>query len=121
MVRGKSMKRFGFVAVLVVAVLGSGCTVDEAPAGLKRTPPGSGPVVRFDLYHQPLPEIPLPNDAAMWPDPTSRTGLRINASLVAATDIEIVAREKFDTLEGWGTFAPITVGFDTRRPQEGAA
>ena len=32
--------------------------------------------------------------------------------MVAPTDIETVAREKFDTLEGWGTFAPITVAFD---------
>ena len=106
------MKLSGFVAVLVVAALGSGCTVDEVPAGLKRTPPGGGPVVRFDLYHQPLPEIPLPNDAAMWPDPTSRTGLRINASLLAPTSIERQARERFDRLEGWGTFAPISVAFD---------
>jgi hypothetical protein len=119
--RGKTMKLSGFVAVLVFSALGSGCTVDEVPAGLKRTPPGGGPVVRFDLYHQPLPEIPLPNDAAMWPDPTSRTGLRINASLVAATDIEVVAREKFDTLEGWGTFAPLTVAFDPRVPQDAPA
>jgi hypothetical protein len=117
--RGEAMKPSGWIAVLVFGVLGSGCTVDEVPAGLKRTPPGSGPLVRFDLYHQPLPEIPLPNDAAMWPDPTSRTGLRINASVVAATDIEVVARQKFDTLEGWGTFAPITVGFDVRKAQDG--
>jgi hypothetical protein len=96
----------GFAAASV------GCTADKVPDGLKRTPAGNGPIVRFDLEHKPLPEIPMPNNAAMWPDPTSRTGLRINASLVAPTHIEADAREKFDQLEGWGTFAPITVAFD---------
>src|SRR5262245_54606147 len=105
----RSVRTFG---VATLALFGLGCTVDEVPAGLRRTPSGNGPTVRFDLYHQPLPEIPLPNDVATWPDPTSRTGLRINASVVAPTSIEAVAREKFDTLEGWGTFAPLTVAFD---------
>jgi len=68
--------------------------------------------VRFNLGHQPLPEIPLPNDTATWPDPTSRTGLRVNASLVAPTAIEQQARQRFSEMEGWGTFAPISVAFD---------
>ena len=89
----------------LIALASVGCTVDEIPEGLKRTPDGNGPEVRFNLYHKPLPEIPMPNDVAMWPDPTSRTGLRINASIVAPTEIEETARKKFDQLEGWGTFA----------------
>ncbi|MEZ4223966.1 MAG: hypothetical protein R3B13_23660 [Polyangiaceae bacterium] len=103
---------------LAVGLSNLGCSVDEVPSGLKRTPEGAGPNVRFDLLHKPLPEIPLPNDSAMWPDPTSRTGLRINASVVAPTAIEEVARRKFDTLEGWGTYAPITVGFDKREKDD---
>ena len=93
------------------------CTMDRAPGGLRRTPAGPGATVRFDLSHRPLPDIPLPNDTATWPDPTSRTGLRINASLVAPTNIEAQARARFSELEGWGTFAPISVSFDI--PREG--
>jgi hypothetical protein len=91
-------------ALFVVA-----CAVDTIPAPLRATPTGNGPVVVFDLFAQPLPDIPLPNDVATFADPSSRTGRRVDASLVAATNIERKARAQFDELEGWGTFAPITV------------
>jgi hypothetical protein len=87
------------------------CSIDTIPVGLRATPAGDGPVVVFDLLARPLPDIPAPNDVATFADPTSRTGRRINASLVAPTAIESAAREQFDELEGWGTFAPITVRF----------
>ena len=106
---------------LALGLSALGCSVDEVPEGLRRTPPGDGPTVRFDLYHKPLPDIPLPNDSATWPDPTSRTGLRVNASIVAPTEIEATARKKFDSLEGWGTYAPITIAFDKKPGQAGAA
>ncbi len=64
------------------------------------------------MFHRPLPEIPLPNNIATWPDPTSRTGLRINASLIADTDIEANSRRKMNQIEGWATFGLISVGFD---------
>jgi hypothetical protein len=67
--------------------------------------------VQFDLFHLPLPNIPAPNDIATFPDPTSRTGRRLNASMVAPTNMEMLARQEFDELEGWGTTAPITVAF----------
>ena len=86
--------------------------MDRAPSPLGLTPSGPGARIRYDLAHRPLPAIPLPNDAATWPDPTSRTGLRINASLVAPTEIETEARERFNQLEGWGTFAPLSLSFD---------
>ena len=95
----------------LLAVGAAGC-LDEAPHGLKMTPSGPGARVRYDLGARPLPAIPLPNDAATWPDPTSRTGLRVNASLVAPTTIETQARARFSQMEGWGTFAPIAVAFD---------
>lgn len=109
--RRSSLTRLALVipAALLLAV--PSCD-ESAPDGLRRTPDGPGATVRFDLAHVPLPDIPLPNDTATWPDPTSRTGLRINASLVAPTEIEKDAREQFDQLEGWGTFAPISVSFD---------
>lgn len=113
--------RLGFAGA-VVAFAGLwggpvGC-VDRAPEGLGHTRPGPGATIRFDLAHEPLPEIPLPNDTATWPDPTSRTGLRINASLIAPTELEQKARARFNQMEGWGTFAPIAVAFDL--PEGGA-
>ena len=108
-----------FLLASAVVALASSCVMDRAPEGLRRTPDGPGPTVRFDLAHKPLPEIPIPNDVATWSDPTSRTGLRINASLVAPTSIEQKARAQFSKMEGWGTFAPMWVSFDVDRSQEG--
>ena len=102
------------------AVAGLGLTLllvapscfDESPGDFGRTRSGPGATVRYDLGHKPLPDIPLPNDTATWPDPTSRTGLRLNASLIAPTNIEAQARKNFSQMEGWGTFAPIWMSFD---------
>jgi hypothetical protein len=98
------------LALAVGCVLGAGCD-DTIPAGLRPTPPGTGPEIVFDLARRPLPEIPAPNDVATFADPTSRTGRRVNVSLLAPSYIEYVAREGFGTMEGWGTFMPITVAF----------
>jgi len=103
------MRRVLLLSTLLSLAL-SGC--ERAPEGLRATPDGDGPLVRFDLLHRPLPEIPLPNDLATWPDPTSRTGLRLNPSLIAPTHIEGEARRRMGELEGWGSYAPITVSFD---------
>ncbi len=87
------------------------CAGDTVPVGLRATPPGTGPTVVFDVTHKPFPEVPLPNDFATFADPTSRTGRRINVSLIATTGIERIAREAFNEMEGWGTLAPISVQF----------
>ena len=108
------------LSLLAFAIVGPACTIDQAPDGLKRTPGGDGPEVVFDTSHRPLPEIPLPNDVASFADPTSRTGRRINVSLVAPTRLETDARVGFNTLEGWGTFAPITVSFARERGGDAA-
>jgi hypothetical protein len=94
------------------------CGVDTAPAPARRTPAGNGPEVVFDITRRPLPEIPQPNDIATFADPTSRTGRRINVSLTSPTRLESAAREGFTSMEGWGTFAPITVAFarDAKTP-----
>src|SRR5687768_338249 len=104
---------------LVVAISASACDVDRAPDGARRTPDGDGPRVVFDVTRRPLPEIPQPNDIATFADPTSRTGRRINVSLVAPTRLESQARADFTSLEGWGTFAPLTVAFE-RDPRTAA-
>ena len=115
------LARLSAVAVTIGVALApalSACEVDTAPAGARLTPPGDGPLVVFDTLRRPLPEIPQPNDVATFADPTSRTGLRINVSTVAPTGIEAISRQGFDSLEGWGTFAPITVAF-ARDPRTG--
>jgi hypothetical protein len=106
------LSRYAMLAAALACCAASACIFDEAPQGLRRTPPGPGATVRFDMLHKPLPDIPIPNDLATWPDPTSRTGLRINASLIAPTEIETIARKRFSEMEGWGTFGWITVSFD---------
>src|SRR5260370_33924089 len=47
-----------------------------------------GPLVAFDLFHKPLPAIPLPSDLATRPEPNSPTGPPPNASLIAPTPPE---------------------------------
>ncbi len=93
--------------LLLVACDGGGL-----PSGWRATPDGSGPRVTWDLDAESMPVIPMPNDVATWPDPTSPTGRRINASMAVPTNLERRTRELFDQLDGWGTFAPISVAFD---------
>jgi hypothetical protein len=107
-----SFLKAAFLGLSIAIVSAPGCAVDEAPGGVRRAVKTDGPTVVFDMARKPLPELPLPNDVATYPDPTSRTGRRINASLVAPTAIERQARNKFSQLEGWGTFAPISIPFD---------
>jgi hypothetical protein len=93
----------------LLAIL-AGCSAPE-PVGLRRSDPGDGAQVRFDVFAKPLPDIPLPNDFATRFDPSSPTRRRLNASLIASTGWERSIRGKLDELDGWGTFAPISVGF----------
>ncbi len=88
------------------------CGCESAATGLARTTPGSGAKVKFDTFHKPLPEIPLPNDFATRFDATATTKRRINASLVVPTAWELGTRQALDALDGWGTLAPISVSFD---------
>ncbi len=83
-----------------------------APQGLRAADEGPGPKVAFDVFHTPLPEIPLPNDFATRFDALSPTKRRINASIeVAPTRWERRIRAALDDISGWGTLAPITVSF----------
>jgi hypothetical protein len=96
----------------LLVVLGAGACLGDAPAFLGSTPAGKGPMVSFDVFHKPFPEIPLPNDFATRYDPTSPTGRRLNASILAGpTKWEQATRAELDKLSGWGTLAPITVSF----------
>ncbi|MBI5501326.1 MAG: hypothetical protein HY907_13860 [Deltaproteobacteria bacterium] len=101
--------------VTVVALLGGmACDGGGLPASLgpANKDQGDGPVVKFDLFAEPLPEVPLPIDVAMRPDPNSPTGKRVNAAiLVAPTEMEENTRRKIDQLDGWGVYSTISVGF----------
>ncbi len=98
-------------ALIVCAV--AACHSGGAPlTGFVATESGEGPRVVWDLNARPLPEIPFPNDIATRPDPTSPTGLRLNAALDAPTQQERQLREKLDSLDGFGTFGPLWVRFD---------
>ena len=66
-----------------VALLMGGCDSVVDPSGrtsvgLGQTERLGGPRVVWDIEAEPLPEIPLPNDAATRIDPTSPTGRRLN-------------------------------------------
>lgn len=99
-------------AVCVLPLLCFACETGGLPQGWAETPPGSGPRIRWDLNAEPLPELPLPNDVATWPDPTSPTGRRLNVSIIAPTYFEELTRTYFDQLDGWGTFGAISIPFD---------
>jgi len=79
---------------------------------LYQSPTGSGPQVIYNFLEKPLPNIPLPNDDATRFDESSPTKRRLNVSFQASTKLEQRAREAFNGLDGFGTFAPITVSFD---------
>lgn len=98
------------LSLALVLAAQTGCR-EEPIDGLLPAGGGNGPAVVFDVLARPLPEIPFPNDFATRLDPDSPTGRRVNASLVAPTLLEQEVREEFSRLDGWGTYAPMTVGF----------
>ena len=99
------------VPFLLGLVSAGGCYVDTAPNGLRETPSGPGAQVVYDPTRRPIPEVPLPNDVATFPDPTSRTGRRVNVSLHGKSFMERNARVGLSELEGWGTYMPIWAAF----------
>jgi hypothetical protein len=94
-------------ALLLWAITLTGC---GEPEGLLLALPAKT-TVKFDFDHRPLPDIPLPNDIATRPDPTTLTGLRVNASMLASTQMERTVRTLIDSLDGWGVYQPITIPF----------
>ncbi len=90
----------------------AGCRSAQPIEGLAPARDTGGPRIVFDLARKPLPEIPFPSDLATRPDPDSPTGLRLSSSLAAPSQLEQRTRALLDQLDGFGTFAPITVSFD---------
>ena len=99
-------------ALVFLCLTLSGCPGDPPESVLGDVPAGTGPRVKFDLQAKPLPEIPLPIDVATRLDPRSPTGRFVNVSEIAPTFLESDTRVKIGTLDGFGTYAPITVSFD---------
>lgn len=97
---------------LLLALLPVTACVGPEGEGLLPTPDGTGPRVIWDSKVKPLPDLPLPNNAATRLDPTSPTGRRINLSLQASTQAESLVRSKANTMDGFGTFSPVWVSFD---------
>lgn len=100
---------------------GCACVHDEGAWGwgkcvcgvepLRATPPGSGPVVRFDLDAKPWPDVPLPNNALTRAAPGEPTGRRLDFDPTAVTDAESRFRLRLNDLDGFGTFGALTVSF----------
>ena len=80
--------------------------------GLAPTPDPNGTRIKFDPLAQPMPEIPFPNDLATVMDASSATGRRLNIRMAAPTKLEEDVRSNINTLDGFGTFSPITVSFE---------
>ncbi|GMV44098.1 MAG: hypothetical protein AMXMBFR64_58140 [Myxococcales bacterium] len=97
------------LSALIGVTLCAGCMSAE-PGGIAKGQKATT-TVKMDFLHRPLPEIPLPNDVATRHDPTSPTGRRVNASMVAPTQLERRVREKIDQLDGWGVLQPISIPF----------
>lgn len=98
----------GLLTLAAAGVLMTACAPE--PEGLFAAQPAET-TVKMDFAARPLPEIPLPNDVATRFDPSSATGRRINASMVAPTSMESSVRELLARIDGWGVFQPITIPF----------
>jgi hypothetical protein len=101
-------RSLALTALAVLPALAS-CATGE-PEGLALAQPAQV-TVKMDFLHRPFPEIAMPTDLATRYDPSSPTKLRLNASKVAPTSMDRIARGKMDTLDGWGVFGAITVPF----------
>lgn len=101
------MVRALFAASLVVI---AACASPEA-SGLLLAPEGTGASIVFDIEERPFPNVPLPNDFASRFDAASPTKKRLNASKVASTAWERAIRDELARLDGWGTYAPMSLSF----------
>ncbi|MFO0746503.1 MAG: hypothetical protein U1F43_12635 [Myxococcota bacterium] len=114
MVRWLGLGAFVGVGVLGAAFIGcvSGGDDKTAAGVVFDTDAPFGPMVRFDPLALPVPEVPLPNDALLRVEDGTATGLAWNVSKKAPTAMERRIRALLPKLDGFGSFAPITVSFD---------
>jgi hypothetical protein len=98
--------------LLLLPCLAFACRSSQSVEGLAPANDTGGPQVVFDIARRPFPEIPFPNDLLTQSDQGSPTGVRLNASVIVPTGLEQRTRALLDQLDGFGTFAPITVSFN---------
>jgi len=98
--------------VLAAVLALAACSSAPSFEGLGPAHDGGGPKVQFDLSTPTFPGIPFPNDILTRPDASTHTGLRLNTSLIALSSLQANLRGTLDMLDGFGTFAPISVAFD---------
>src|SRR4051812_5630566 len=110
-------KRLPIACCAAIAL--ASCTSADPFDGLAPAQQTGGPRIVFDLTRKPFPEVPFPNDILTRVDPSSPTGLRLNSSVVAPTQLERDLHSRLDSLDGFGTFAPLTVAFDADLDVEG--
>ena len=115
----KIFKKFISCMIGLGALLLMTCDGGTLAEGLMPTQDGDGPIVIFDLYHKPLPKVPLPTNIAARPDPDSPTGIRLNVSHHAETEVESGIRRQIDDLDGWGTYSPISAAFECEGDRDG--
>lgn len=87
------------------------CVNGPRSEGLAPAENTGGPQIVWDIEARPLPEIPLPNNAATRLDPGSPTGRWVNVSFEAATQYERDVRSEFNRLDGFGSYGAVTVKF----------
>lgn len=106
-------RRHSLRALLCASACALACAkTDVSFQGLAAARHTGGPTVRFDLETRPLPEVPFPNDLLTRVDAQSPTHLRVNLPLNLASKTEQVALARLNELDGFATFAPISVSFD---------
>ena len=103
------MPRFFSATLLFCIGCYSGGTIDGL-ALVNST--DTGPRIVWDIRAEPLPEIPFPNDVGTRPNLSSPTGKRINVSQQASTQHERSLRGLINELDGFGTFAALSVCFE---------
>jgi hypothetical protein len=102
---------------LFTLVISAGCGVDTIPTSAESASDGTGPRIRFES-RGPAFDVPFPTDLYTWPDPTSRTGVRLNLSSQGLGTLETQLYAALDRQEGWGALSPISVGFDRSDPAD---
>ncbi len=107
----RRLLKLGAVAALACFITFCGGEPDH-PEGLTESGGGNGPEIIFDPLAEPVPEIPFPNDLVTVLDESTVTGRRINLSVEAPSGVERMARRKVNDLDGFGTYAPVSVAFD---------
>lgn len=100
---------------LTAAFVLSGCIdggEDPAERGMAIDPGPHGPAIMFNPLIQPVPDVPFPNDLSLRITDETLSGVAWNVPLEQASDHRTRLRERVNTLDGFGPYAPITLSFE---------